>query len=154
MALKVAKFGGSSLADAGQFTKVANIIASDPMRRYIVPSAPGKRYDNDTKVTDLLYAAYDARGTDSFDTEFARVEKRYDTIISNLHLSLDLSKEYEKIKENIQSGASRDYVASRGEYLSAHVLAALIGYPFIDAFQLVTTALAMAVVLMLPVWPL
>ncbi len=137
MALKVAKFGGSSLADAGQFTKVANIIASDPMRRYIVPSAPGKRYDNDTKVTDLLYAAYDARGTDSFDTEFARVEKRYDTIISNLHLSLDLSKEYEKIKENIQSGASRDYVASRGEYLSAHVLAALIGYPFIDAAELI-----------------
>ena len=137
MALKVAKFGGSSLADAGQFTKVAQIVAADPTRRYIVPSAPGKRYDNDTKVTDLLYAAYEARSTDGFDTEFARVEKRYDTIVSQLGLSLDLSREYAAIKENIQSGAGRDYVASRGEYLSAHVLAALIGYPFIDAANLI-----------------
>ncbi|MBQ3880224.1 MAG: aspartate kinase [Oscillospiraceae bacterium] len=137
MAVKVAKFGGSSLADAGQFTKVANIVAADPARRYIVPSAPGKRYENDTKVTDLLYAAYDARGTDQFDTEFSRIEKRYNTIIAHLGMKLDLSREYETIKQNIQSGASRDYVASRGEYLSAQVLAALLGFPFIDAANLI-----------------
>lgn len=137
MALKVVKFGGSSLADAQQFTKVANIIKSDPERRFVVPSAPGKRFDNDTKVTDLLYAAYEARKKESFDSEFARIEKRYNDIISDLSLDISLDDEYKTIKENILSGASRDYAASRGEYLSARVLSALIGFQFIDAADLI-----------------
>lgn len=137
MALKVVKFGGSSLADAQQFKKVAHIIEADPQRRYVVPSAPGKRYDNDTKVTDLLYAAYEKRETESFEAEFARVEKRYDKIIADLAISLDLSDEYKTIKENIKSGASRDYAASRGEYLSAQVLAKLLDFPFLDAAKLI-----------------
>ena len=137
MALKVVKFGGSSLADAQQFKKVARIIEADETRRFVVPSAPGKRYDNDTKVTDLLYAAYEVREKDSFETEFARVEKRFNTIIADLGIDLDLTNEYKTIKENIKSGVSRDYAASRGEYLSGHVLAKLLGFPFIDAAQLI-----------------
>ncbi len=137
MALKVVKFGGSSLADAQQFKKVARIIQADPERRYVVPSAPGKRYDNDTKVTDLLYTAYEMRGTEAFETEFARIEKRYDKIIADLGITLDLSDEYKTIKEKIQSDASRDYVASRGEYLSGQVLAKLLDFPFLDAANLI-----------------
>ena len=104
MALKVAKFGGSSLADAGQFTKVAQIVAADPTRRYIVPSAPGKRYDNDTKVTDLLYACYDAARTGGdVDAVFSRVTARYTDIIEGLGLDLDLSEEFAQIKGAFRS---------------------------------------------------
>ncbi len=137
MALKVVKFGGSSLADAQQFKKVARIVEADPQRRYVVPSAPGKRYDNDTKVTDLLYTAYEMREMETFEAEFARIERRYDKIIADLKIPLDLSDEYKTIKENIKSGASRDYAASRGEYLSGQVLAKLLGFPFLDAAKLI-----------------
>ncbi|MBE6935905.1 MAG: aspartate kinase [Ruminococcaceae bacterium] len=138
MSLKVVKFGGSSLADARQFEKVAAIIRSEDDRRYVVPSAPGKRYDNDTKVTDLLYSLHKAAETgEGFEEIYARIVKRYNTIIADLGLSLDLGQELSTIRENILNGASRDYAASRGEYLSGIVLSNLLGYPFVDAADLI-----------------
>ena len=138
MSLKVLKFGGSSLSDAHQFQKVAAIVRAEEERRYIVPSAPGKRYDNDIKVTDLLYASHAAAAKgEGFDEAFARVEKRYNSIIADLGLALDLSSEFSTIRRNILDGASVDYVASRGEYLSGIVLAALLEFPFVDAADLI-----------------
>ena len=119
MSIKVAKFGGSSLADAEHFIKVANIIKADPARRYVVPSAPGKRSSSDTKVTDMLYACYEAavRGEDISDI-FGKIVERYNGIIRDLGLDLDLSGEYERIKASMIHNAGRDYAASRGEYLN------------------------------------
>lgn len=131
---KVVKFGGSSLADAKQFRKVADIINSDPERVYVVPSAPGKRFKDDTKVTDHLYRCYEQvlDGVD-FAKAFAPVRERYNEIISELGLDLDLSDEYVKIGADFRAGASRDYAASRGEYLNGIVLAKYLGFEFIDA---------------------
>ncbi len=131
---KVVKFGGSSLADAKQFKKVAEIIRADEERCYIVPSAPGKRFKDDTKVTDLLYQCYDkVSAGEDFAKAFAPVRERYDEIISDLSLSLSLEDEYVKIGTMFRDGADRDYAASRGEYLNGIVLANYLGYEFIDA---------------------
>ncbi len=131
---KVVKFGGSSLADAKQFKKVADIIRADEERCYIVPSAPGKRFKDDTKVTDLLYQCYDkVSAGEDFAKAFAPVRERYDGIISDLSLSLSLEDEYVKIGAMFRDGADRDYAASRGEYLNGIVLANYLGYEFIDA---------------------
>ena len=138
MSIKVAKFGGSSLADAEHFIKVANIIKADPARRYVVPSAPGKRSSSDTKVTDMLYACYEAavRGEDISDI-FGKIVERYNGIIRDLGLDLDLSGEYERIKASMIHTAGRDYAASRGEYLNGIILANFLGYDFIDAAKVV-----------------
>ncbi len=131
---KVVKFGGSSLADAKQFRKVADIIHADPERCYVVPSAPGKRFPEDTKVTDLLYQCYERVVTgEDFAKAFAPVRERYDGIIRELGLSLSLEDEYVKIGSDFMAGANRDYAASRGEYLSGIVLANYLGYTFVDA---------------------
>lgn len=131
---KVVKFGGSSLADASQFRKVADIIKADEERRYVVPSAPGKRFLEDTKVTDMLYQCYDevAGGAD-FDKAFAPIKERFDGIIADLGLSLSLEEQYEKIGEDFRAGAGSDYAASRGEFLNGMILADFLGYKFIDA---------------------
>lgn len=131
---KVVKFGGSSLADAKQFKKVADIIHADPERVYVVPSAPGKRFKDDTKVTDLLYQCYERTLTgDDFAKAFAPVRERYDEIIKELGLKITLEDEYVKIGQNFREGASRDYAASRGEYLNGILLANYLGYDFVDA---------------------
>lgn len=131
---KVVKFGGSSLADAKQFKKVADIIHADPERVYVVPSAPGKRFKDDTKVTDLLYQCYERTLTgDDFAKAFAPVRERYDEIIKELGLKISLEDEYVKIGQNFREGASRDYAASRGEYLNGILLANYLGYDFVDA---------------------
>ena len=134
MSLTVAKFGGSSLADVGQFRKVKDIILSDPARRYVVPSAPGKRFSDDIKITDMLYHAYDlaAEGED-FSQVFDTIIKRYNDIVSELGLSLNLTDEYDKIKTALMNDAGSDYAASRGEYLNGLILAEYIGYHFMDA---------------------
>ena len=134
MSLVVAKFGGSSLADANQFRKVAKIVKENPDRKYIVPSAPGKRFDDDIKITDLLYKAYElsSEGED-FSPVLKQITDRYDGIIADLGLDMDLTAEYEKIKVSLESNAGRDYAASRGEYLSGMILAKLLGYHFMDA---------------------
>ena len=136
---KVVKFGGSSLADANQFRKVADIIRSDSERRYVVPSAPGKRFKDDIKVTDMLYACYDAiteEGKNAYN-QFAPIAERFNGIISDLGLTLSLDKEYETIIENFRKKAGRDYAASRGEYLNGIILANYLGYDFIDAAKVI-----------------
>ena len=141
MGLKVAKFGGSSLADAQQFMKVMEIINSDSARRYVVPSAPGKRSSEDTKVTDMLYDCH-RLATDGVDiaNELAAIRARFEGIVEGLSLSLDLSFEFEKIARLIALGASADYCASRGEYLNGILLANALGVEFIDAADVVLFA--------------
>ncbi len=134
----VVKFGGSSLADAGHFKKVAEIIHEDPNRRYVVPSAPGKRFDEDTKVTDLLYACYDkVEADEKFDDELAAVRARYDEIIRDLELDLNLDEAFEGIRRQFELKAGRNYAASRGEYLNGIVLAKYLGFEFIDAAEVI-----------------
>ncbi len=131
--VKVVKFGGSSLADSKQFKKVADIIKADPERRFVVASAPGKRYSDDIKITDMLYGCYDkaAKGG-NFDKEFDAIEARFNSIISELGLNLSLEDEFNNIKDAFAHRAGRDYAASRGEYLNSIVLANYLGYEFID----------------------
>lgn len=138
MGIKVAKFGGTSLADARQFRKVEGIITSDKNRRYVVPSAPGKRRRKDTKVTDLLYLCHtQLQHKVSFQDTFSIISERYLEIINELDLSLDLKPYLMNIKEEIESGASLDFIASRGEYLNGIILANLLGYEFIDAKEVI-----------------
>jgi len=138
MRIKVAKFGGSSLADADQFRKVQSIVREDESRRYIVPSAPGKRNSGDHKITDLLYLCHaHVQQEIPFDDVFQIITKRYLDIVRDLGLSLDLKPYLEEIKKNIASGATADYTASRGEYLSGLILADLLGYDFVDPAELI-----------------
>ena len=132
---KVVKFGGSSLADAKQFKKVADIILADPTRRFVVASAPGKRYLEDIKVTDMLYRCYElASEGEEFDEEFEAIKTRYNDIISDLGIEdFSLDKDFEMIKGAFSHMAGRDYAASRGEFLNSKVLAKYLGFDFIDA---------------------
>lgn len=131
---KVVKFGGSSLASAEQFMKAGDIIRSDVERRYVVPSAPGKRFDKDTKVTDMLYACYaKAEADGDFQAELQDIEKRYGEIIDGLDLDLSLDGEFQAIEKNFREKAGEDYAASRGEYLNGIIMAAYLGYEFVDA---------------------
>lgn len=135
---KVVKFGGSSLASAEQFVKVGNIIKADENRKFVVPSAPGKRFDKDTKVTDMLYACYDlAEKNQDFSAEIEKIKKRYQEIIDGLKLDLDLSEEFKKIVDNFKKKAGSDYAASRGEYLNGIIMANYLGYEFIDSAEVI-----------------
>ncbi|MBQ9564148.1 MAG: aspartate kinase [Synergistaceae bacterium] len=135
---KVVKFGGSSLADAGQFEKVAGIIRADEARCYVVPSAPGKRFSGDAKVTDLLYECYfHAEAGRDFHEPFDRVKDRYNEILHGLGLSLSLEEEFSKIEERLTHHPERDYAASRGEYLNGLILSAYLGFPFVEAAEVV-----------------
>ncbi|MDP4119045.1 MAG: aspartate kinase [Bacillota bacterium] len=134
MDIKVVKFGGSSLANAKQFEKVAAIIKAEESRKYVVASAPGKRFSDDIKVTDMFYKCFElAVAKKSIDETFANIIDRYNEIISDLNIDFSLDEEFEKIKMAVLHRASRDYVASRGEYLNSMILAAYIGYDFVDA---------------------
>ncbi|WP_099467614.1 aspartate kinase [Konateibacter massiliensis] len=135
---KVVKFGGSSLASAEQFKKVADIIHADSDRKYVVPSAPGKRFSEDTKVTDMLYDCYRTVVEGKpFDEKLKMIKARYDEIIKGLKLELSLDKEFEVIKKEFQEQAGSDYAASRGEYLNGIIMAAYLGYEFIDAAEVI-----------------
>lgn len=135
---KVSKFGGSSLASAKQFKKVGDIIRADKSRRYVVPSAPGKRNDKDEKVTNMLYACYDAASEGrSYKKILEKIRGRYEEIIEGLDLNLNLDHEFAKLEENFLAGAGRDYAASRGEYLNGIVIANYLGYEFIDAAEVI-----------------
>ena len=131
---KVVKFGGSSLANAEQFQKVGDIIRSEESRRYVVPSAPGKRFSSDTKVTDLLYACYDKaeEGVD-FSDVLAEIKERFYEIIKGLNLDLSLEEEFKQIEADFKAQAGKEYAASRGEFLNGKVMAAYLGYEFIDS---------------------
>lgn len=131
---KVVKFGGSSLASAEQFRKVGEIIKADPARKYVVPSAPGKRFKDDTKVTDMLYACYDLAEQDKdFSDALAKIAARYQEIIDGLGLELSLEEEFSLIEKNFKEKAGKNYAASRGEYLNGIIMADYLGFTFIDA---------------------
>lgn len=135
---KVVKFGGSSLASAKQFKKVGEIIRADKSRRFVVPSAPGKRNDRDEKVTDMLYACYDAASEGrSYKKILEKIRGRYDEIIEGLGLNLNLDHEFAGMEENFLAKAGKDYAASRGEYLNGIVMAHYLGYEFIDAAEVI-----------------
>ena len=131
---KVVKFGGSSLANAEQFQKVGDIIRSEESRRYVVPSAPGKRFSADTKVTDLLYACYDkAEVGEDFSDILTEIKSRFYEIIKGLNLDLSLEEEFRQIEADFKAHAGNEYAASRGEFLNGKVMAAYLGYEFIDS---------------------
>ncbi|MGE5550907.1 MAG: aspartate kinase [Bacteroidota bacterium] len=133
MGVKVAKFGGTSLADAEQFLKVKAIVEADPERRYIVPSAPGKRSPGDHKITDLLYLCHaHAQQAVPFDEIFSLIAGRYLDIVRDLGLGLRLQPHLDEIKQRVAGGATADYTASRGEYLNGLIMAELLGYEFVD----------------------
>lgn len=146
--IKVVKFGGSSLASAEQFKKVGDIIRKDETRRYVIPSAPGKRTPKDTKVTDMLYHCYGqailANADDdceeyqrSFEDLIEKIKERYQEIIEGLSLELSLDEDFKVIKENFSKKIGRDYAASRGEYLNGKIMAAYLGIEFIDAAEII-----------------
>ena len=135
---KVVKFGGSSLASAEQFKKVGAIIRAEKERRYVVPSAPGKRFSKDTKVTDMLYQCYDlAEMEQDFKAQLEAIKDRYQEIIDGLSLKLSLADEFAEIEKNFKEKAGRDYAASRGEYLNGIVMSAYLGYDFVDAAEVI-----------------
>ncbi len=132
--LKVVKFGGSSLADAEHFRQVASIIKADESRRFVVPSAPGKRFKEDIKVTDMLYHCYELlKAHESIDEYFKNIEARYNGIIAELGLAFNIDGELEYVKNAMMHASGRDFAASRGEYLNGLILAKYLGYDFIDA---------------------
>lgn len=136
--VKVVKFGGSSLASAAQFAKVGDIIRADETRRYVVPSAPGKRNAKDTKVTDMLYSCYAlAEAEEDFKGALKKIKERYNSIINGLNLTLSLEDEFRIIAEKFADKAGEDYAASRGEYLNGIIMANYLGYEFIDASEVI-----------------
>ena len=135
---KVVKFGGSSLASAEQFKKVGEIIHADKERKFVVPSAPGKRYPDDTKVTDMLYACYAlAEEGKNFKVQLQEIKDRYQEIIDGLGLKLSLEDEFKEIEKKFNEKAGDSYAASRGEYLNGIIMAAYLGYEFVDAAEVV-----------------
>ncbi|MBU5485413.1 aspartate kinase [Clostridium sp. MSJ-11] len=134
----VAKFGGSSLADSCQFKKVKLIIEKDERRRFIVPSAPGKRNKEDQKITDLLYLCHThAEQNISFDYVFEIIGNRYRDLVKELNIDLNIQTYLDEIKNKIKKGASADYTASRGEYLNGLILAKYLEYEFIDPVEII-----------------
>lgn len=135
----VVKFGGSSLANGAQFKKVKEIISEDERRRFIIPSAPGKRNGKDHKVTDLLYMCHQLASHGlNFEEVFKIIKDRYVEICRELNLEIDIESYLNEIKNNIRDGASRDYTASRGEYLNGIILANYLGFKFIDAKEIIS----------------
>ena len=134
----VTKFGGSSLADSIHFKKVKNILESNPERKYIIPSAPGKSSFKDFKITDLLYLCHaHVKSGIPLDDVFKLISERYKSIVDDLNLNLDLTSYLNIIKTDIENGASVDYTASRGEYLNGIILANYLGYDFVDAKEVI-----------------
>ena len=135
---KVVKFGGSSLASAQQFRKVGDIVRAEEDRKYVIPSAPGKRFNGDTKVTDMLYDCYQsAEEGEDFKGKLKNIKARYEEIITGLGLDLSLDSEFKTIEENFKKHAGDNYAASRGEYLNGIIMADYLGYAFIDAAKVI-----------------
>ncbi len=138
MSVKVVKFGGSSVADPSQIKKIRDIVEADPERRYVVVSAPGKRYSGDTKITDLLIMLKAVIDNNiPYEPLMAPIKERYMTIADGLGIDVDLDAEFNEIRKNIESGCSYNYIVSRGEYLSARLISAYMGYDFIDTKDLI-----------------
>ena len=138
MGLKVCKFGGTSMAECKTITQVANIIKSDPERRYVVVSAPGRRVASDPKITDTLYKCYDEKvATGTCQKSFQIIRDRFSEIVSDFKLTLDIKSLLDEIEANINKSTAPDYAASSGEYLSARILAEVLNFEFIDAGDLI-----------------
>ena len=140
MKCKVCKFGGTSMADGNVILRAAAIVQDDAERKYVVVSAPGKRFSGDVKVTDLLYSLYEAfekKDTAAFDEIFGKISKRFLTIEREIGKELDVQGSLDEIKAEILAGAGKDYCVSRGEYLTAQIMAKVLGYPFVDATEFV-----------------
>ncbi|MDE7209142.1 MAG: aspartate kinase, partial [Clostridia bacterium] len=134
MSITVAKFGGTSMADAKAITKVAEIIKQDAKRRYVVVSAPGKRFSQDHKVTDMLYACYhDLQINGECKDTFDKIRDRFKGIVADLAIDLNIDSYLDKVEEEMNKYDSAEFCASRGEYLSAVIMAKVLGYKFIDA---------------------
>lgn len=138
MGNKVVKFGGSSLADANQIKKAAAIIKAEECRRYVVPSAPGKRFSDDIKVTDMLYKCCELAGSGvDFSDDFQLIKDRYNGIIADLGVEMSLDDEFETIVKELKARPAKDYAASRGEFLNGKILAKYLGYNFVDAADVI-----------------
>lgn len=134
MGIKVCKFGGTSMADGNIIRAAAKIVADDSERRYVVVSAPGKRFGGDVKVTDLLYECCDAASSGSdFSESFSKIRTRFEGIERELGRELGIARSLDLIEQEILAGAGRDYCASRGEYLAARIMASVLDVPFVDA---------------------
>ena len=129
----VTKFGGTSVADAAQFRKIKEIVSSNPERRFIVVSAPGKRFPEDEKVTDLLLNCYEkASAGESFAGEFEQIRMRFREIIDGLKMDFPLDEELEVLEQSLKTDPQKDYTASRGEYLTARIMSKYLGFTFVD----------------------
>lgn len=138
MTLKVCKFGGTSMADGNTMQAVKKIIDSDAKRKYVVVSAPGKRFNGDVKVTDLLYACYgELKEKGDCSQSFAKVRARFESIVKELNLSMDIKAVLDETQRRLNEEQSEDFTASRGEYLSARIMAELLGVKFIDGEDVV-----------------
>jgi aspartate kinase len=138
MGIRVCKFGGSSVADAGQLRKVRSIVEAEAERCFVVPSAPGRRSPDDTKVTDLLYGLHAAQACgEPIDPLFRALSERYEKIAADLGLDCGLDAALAEVHDRIRAGASADYAASRGEYLSGILLASLLDRPFVDPAEII-----------------
>lgn len=137
--ITVVKFGGTSLADANQFQKVADIVRADDKRRYVVVSAPGKRFSSDIKVTDLLIRIYNAKSREEIDRGFESLRERFTDIENTLGLSTDISSHIDAVYEKVTSseGVNYSYLVSRGEYLNGILMASYLGFAFMDAADLI-----------------
>lgn len=138
MGVKVAKFGGSSVADALQIGKIKNIIENDSDIHYVVVSAPGKRFSDDSKVTDLLYLCKaHIEHNLPYQQIFQVICDRFMAVEVNLGVNVGLKEAFEEIRKNLEAGASADYIASRGEHLNAMLIAAYLGFDFVDSSRIV-----------------
>lgn len=136
--LKVAKFGGTSLADAGQFKKVYTIVKNNDERKYLVVSAPGKRFKDDNKITDLLYLTYaHLKFSVPYGPVLDIIEERFNLIKDEFNLNTDLDREFKIIRENLDNKCEEDYVVSRGEYLCALLMADYLDCDFVDSKDLI-----------------
>ena len=137
--MKVVKFGGSSLANAEQFKKVGDIIRSDKSRRYVIPSAPGKRFSSDTKVTDLLYRMDEkAENGEDFTEILDQIKERFTEIIEGLELKdFSLDEQFDEIEKRMKEDPDPDFAASRGEHLNGRIMARYLGYTFVDPFEMI-----------------
>ena len=136
--LITAKFGGTSLADATQIKKAVEIIKSNPARKFVVASAPGKRFSDDIKLTDLLYACYKQKSNgEDFSEILTKITQRYAEIIKDLAIDFDINAEIELIKKNLVNATTPDYLASRGEYINSKIIAKFLDWQFVDAAEII-----------------
>ena len=136
--MKVCKFGGTSMATTQSILQVKSIIDRDPERKFIVVSAPGKRFSNDVKITDMLYAAYDEKvAFGTCKSSMKVIRERFLGLCKELGLDIDMNKYLDEVEEGIMNSTSSDYAASRGEYLSAIVVSAVLGFKMIDAGDII-----------------